>query len=227
MKNKKILIAGTGGFAKEVLCLIDDLGLLDQVEAFIEPDFIFENYSKPLIIHGIPVKPYSYLKPKKHLVTVAIGESRIREKVVKEQLPDNTNYLTLIHPTAVISKWNQIGEGAIICAGTIITCDVTIGKFAQVNLQTTIGHDCVIGDYFTTAPNVNISGNCTIHNHVYFGTASVIKQGLSIAKKTTIGMGAIVTKCIEDEGHTFVGNPAKILLKKENTSSLNSQLKIS
>lgn len=226
MKNKKILIAGTGGFAKEVLCLIDDLGLLDKVEAFIEPDFIFENYSKPFSIHGIPVKPYSYLKQKKHLVTVAIGESKIREKVVKEQLPANTNYVTLIHPTAVISRWNQIGEGAIICAGTIITCDVTIGKFAHLNLQTTIGHDCVIGDYFTTAPNVNISGNCSIDKHVYFGTASVIKQGLSVAKNTTIGMGAIVTKCIQDEGHTFVGNPAKILLKKESTTVIN-QLKIS
>ena len=214
MKNKKILIAGTGGFAKEVLCLIDDLGLLDNVEAFIEPDFIFENYSKPLNIHGIPVKPYSFLEPKKHLVTVAIGESKVREKIVTEQLPIYTKYITLIHPTAIISKWNQIGEGAIICAGTIITCDVTIGRFAHLNLQTTIGHDCVIGDYFTTAPNVNISGNCSIDKHVYFGTASVIKQGLSVAKHTTIGMGAIVTKDIREESQIWVGNPAKILLNK-------------
>jgi sugar O-acyltransferase (sialic acid O-acetyltransferase NeuD family) len=226
MKNKKILIAGTGGFAKEVLCLINDLGLLDKVEAFIEPNFIYENYSKPLTIHGIPVRPYSYMNPKKHYVTLAVSESKIREKIVKEQLPSETKYITLIHPTGIISKWNQIGEGAIICAGSIITCDVNIGNFAILNLQTTIGHDCVIGDYFTTAPNVNISGNCTIDNHVYFGTASVIKQGLSIAKKTTIGMGAIVTKCIEDEGHTFIGNPAKILLKKETTPLVN-QLKIS
>jgi len=226
MKNKKILIAGTGGFAKEVLCLIDDLGLLDKVEAFIEPDFIFENYSKPFSIQGIPVKPYSYLKPKKHLVTVAIGESKIREKIVTNQLPSNTNYISLIHPSAVISKWNEIGEGAIICAGTIITCDVSIGKFSHLNLQTTIGHDSVIGDYFTSAPSVNISGNCTIGNHVYFGTAAVIKQGLTVAKNTTIGMGAIVTKNIQEEGHTFVGNPAKILLKKEPETQVN-QLKIS
>lgn len=221
MKNKKILIAGTGGFAKEVLCLIDDLGLLDKVEAFIEPDFILENYSKPLSIHGIPVKPYSFLKPKKHLVTVAISESKIREKVVTEQLPNHTNYISLIHPTAVISKWNRIGEGAIICAGTVITCDVTIGKFAHLNLQTTVGHDCVIGDFFTAAPNVNISGNCTIDEHVYFGTASVIKQGLSVVKNTTIGMGAIVTKCIQVEGQKFVGNPAKILLKKAHSEIFN------
>ena len=221
MKNKKILIAGTGGFAKEVLCLIDDLGLLDKVEAFIEPDFIFENYSKPLNIHGVPVKPYSFLNPKKHLVTLAIGESKIREKVVTEQLPNNTNYITLVHPSAIISKWNQIGEGAIICAGTIITCDVTIGKFAHLNLQTTIGHDCVIGDYFTSAPNVNISGNCTIDNHVYFGTAAVIKQGLSVAKNSTIGMGAIVTKNIQDEGRTFVGNPAKNIAELKKQSSIN------
>ena len=39
-------------------------------------------------------------------------------------------------------------------------------------------------------------------------------------------MGAIVTKCIQDEGYTLVGNPAKIVLKKEPTTFVN-QLKIS
>lgn len=209
--NRKILIAGTGGFAKEVLCLITDLGRYDDVIGFIEPDEILARKEKWEPILGKPVLPYSMVNPDLHCVSIAVGDSLIRQKIT-QQLPANIEYITLIHPTAVVSQWAEIGEGAIICAGTIITCDIQIGKHAHFNLNTTIGHDCIIGDYFTTAPNANISGNCTFAEHVYFGTSSCIKQGISIVGNVTIGMGAVVTKNIEEPG-IYVGSPAKKLIK--------------
>jgi len=209
--KKQILISGTGGISKEVLCLINDLGRYDEVLGFIEPDFILDRESTPKEILGKPVLPYSAVDINKHIVSLAMGDSKIREKSIS-QLPKGLEFITLIHPSAVISPWVEIGEGAVICAGTIITCDIKIGKHAQLNLNTTIGHDCVIGDFFTTAPNVNISGNCTFGNHVYFGTSSSIKQGISIKENTVIGMGAIVTKDIEEPG-VYVGIPAKKLKK--------------
>ena len=169
---------------------------------------VFQGYK---LIFGKPILPYSFANSNRHLVTIAIANSEIRQKIV-HQLPKDIDFITLVHPNAVISKWVKIGEGAIICAGSIITCDIEIGKHSQLNLNTTIGHDCVIGDFFTTAPNVNISGNCTFKNHVYFGTSSSIKQGLSIVENVIIGMGAIVTKNITESG-VYIGNPARILKK--------------
>lgn len=209
--KKQILISGTGGISKEVLCLITDLGRYDDVLGFIEPDFIIEKGGLPNLIMGKPVLPYSQVDPLKHCVSIAVGDSRIREKAIS-QLPKGVEFITLIHPTAVVSKWVTLGEGAVICAGTIITCDIKIGKHVQLNLNTTIGHDCEIGDFFTTAPNVNISGNCTFGNHVYFGTSSSIKQGVSITDNVTIGMGAIATKDIIEPG-VYIGIPAKPLKK--------------
>lgn len=209
--KKQILISGTGGISKEVLCLITDLGKYNDVAGFIEPDFIIEKEDIPKEIMGKPVFPYSKVDVNKHIVSLAMGDSKIREKSIS-QLPEGIEFITLIHPTAVVSQWAKIGEGSIICAGTIITCDINIGKHAQLNLNTTIGHDCQIGDFFTTAPNVNISGNCTFGEHVYFGTSSSIKQGISIKGNTVIGMGAIVTKDIEEPG-VYVGIPAKKLKK--------------
>ena len=210
-KNKKILISGTGGFSKEVLCIIIDLGLIERFAGFIEPDFIIEKGNVPDTVLGFPVFPYSFVDPAIHRVSLAIGESKIREKILT-QLPSNLEYISLIHPSAIISQWVKIGEGVIICAGCIITCDIHIGKFAQLNLNTTIVHDCVINDFFTTAPNVNISGDCVFGKHVYFGTSSSIKQGITICDNTIIGMGAIVTKNIEDPG-VYVGIPAKKIVK--------------
>lgn len=208
---KKIAIIGTGGFAREVLCLITDLGRYDEVACFMEPDEIWAEKWQNQEIMGIPVRPRSEFDAEKLTVTIGIGNSIFREKVVNE-LPQNTEYETLIHPTAVVSRWVEIGEGAIICAGCILTCQIKIGKQAQLNLHTTIGHDCVIDDYFTTAPGVNISGICNFGKHVYFGTSAAVRQNIVICDNVTIGMGAMVVKNISEAG-TYVGMPAKKLEK--------------
>ena len=133
--------------------------------------------------------------------------AKIREKIVTA-FPNDTQYLSLIHPSAVVSKWTEIGEGSIICAGSVITSQIKIGKHSQINLNSTIGHDCHIEDFFTIAPSVNISGICNIGKHVYFGTGAATRQGINITNNVTIGMGAMVVKDITEAG-TYVGIPAK------------------
>lgn len=205
--KKNICIVGTGGFAREVLCLIDDLKLYNDVCAFLEPDHIWEKEWKGKEIMGIPVLNQSSFDPEKSFASIGIGDPIIREKVTK-QLPQNTEYKSLIHPNAVISRWSTIEEGAVICAGSIITSQIKIGKHAHINLDTTIGHDCTIGNFFTTAPSVNISGICDIGDYVYFGTGSATRQGVKINSNITVGMGAMVVKDLNEAG-IYVGIPAK------------------
>jgi UDP-3-O-[3-hydroxymyristoyl] glucosamine N-acyltransferase len=76
--------------------------------------------------------------------------------------------------------------------------------------MTTIGHDCIIGDYFTTAPNVSISGTCRIGDCVYFGTTSCVKEKITICSNVTIGMMSGVVKNISVSG-TYVGTPANLI----------------
>jgi UDP-3-O-[3-hydroxymyristoyl] glucosamine N-acyltransferase len=86
--------------------------------------------------------------------------------------------------------------------------DVKIGKHAHLNLHTTIGHDCRIGDYFTTAPGVKVSGNCNLGDCVYLGTNSSIREKINICNNVTIGLGSGVVKHILEPG-TYVGLPTK------------------
>jgi len=201
--KKKICIIGAGGFAKEVYCLAIDVGLKDQIIAFIESEEIWSER----IIHGIPVRPMPYFNPDIHSAVVAVGNPKIRNKIVDE-LPNETVFITLIHPNVIQSDWVKIGEGSIICSGCSLTCDITLGKHTHLNLNTTVGHDCLIGDYFTTAPSVNISGNCKIGNNVYMGTNSSIREKLTVTADVIVGMGGIVVKSIKEPG-VYVGNPAK------------------
>jgi len=211
--KKKICIFGTGGFGREVLCCIIDMiektnNIIDDIACFMVSD----NHYKENTIMGIEVIKQSLFNPLTNTCVIAIGEP-LQRKTIVNSLPSNTTYNTIIHPSVIMSKWVKIGEGSIITANTILTCNITIGKHAHLNLNTTIGHDCIIGDYFTTAPASNVSGNVNIGDCVYLGTNSSIKQGIDICNDVTIGMGGVVVKNIIEKG-VYVGNPAYKLLRK-------------
>lgn len=157
----------------------------------------------------LDVLPYSQIEPGKHTAAIGIGNP-VNRRNAQSELPGTLEYGTFIHPDARVSRWADIGTGGIITAGCIVTSQIRIGQQCHLNLNTTIGHDCQIGDYVTTAPAVNISGICTIGNNVYFGTGSSTRQGLMIVDDTVIGMGAMVVKDIDEPG-TYIGIPAKKL----------------
>lgn len=206
--GKKLCIVGAGGFAREVLCCFMDEQCLNAQEISSRASFMVADKDlQNEMIMGLEVIPQSTFNPLMWEVVVGVGDPSLRKKIA-ESLPSATTFATIIHPSAVISQWVSIGEGSIITAGTIITCNVTIGRHAHLNLHTTIGHDCEIGDYFTTTPGTNISGNCRFGNAVYFGTNSSVRQGIEICDNVTIGMGGVVVKNIKEEG-IYVGAPVK------------------
>jgi sugar O-acyltransferase (sialic acid O-acetyltransferase NeuD family) len=211
--DRKFCIAGVGGFGRETLCCLIDMisgsGLkIEETACFMVSDEYFREEK----IMGIEVIPLSKFDPAAYQVVVAISEPKARKKFI-EGLPGGTVFGRIIHPQAIISQWAEIGEGCIITAGVIITCNIKIGRQAHLNLHTSIGHDCVTGDYFTTAPAANISGNCTFGDCVYFGTNSAVRNGIKICDNVTVGMGGIVVKDITEEG-VYIGNPLKKLEKK-------------
>lgn len=190
-------IIGAGGFGREVYWSLNSVERSNTV-FFVDDEYWSGGNNKIL--------PLSLFESDKYEVIVAIADSKHRQRIV-ETLPKTTKFFTHIHPTAQIHGEDvTIGEGSIICAGTIITTNVKIGKHAHLNLITTVGHDCMIGDYFTTAPGVQISGNEIIGDRVYFGTRSCMKQKLTICDDVIIGMNAGVTKDITEPG-TYVGTP--------------------
>jgi len=207
---KKLCIIGASGFAREALCILSDLGWDDQFYAFFQSDKFYE----PAKIYGYDVLPVSQFDPSLHKAIIAIADPVIRERVCRE-LPEGTEFYNLIHPSVSISKYNvDIEEGAIISAGSILTCDIKMGKHAILNLATTIGHDCVIGDFFTTTPAVNISGKCQIGNRVYIGTNAASRGHNVICDDVTIGMGAVVLNNITEPG-IYVGNPIRKIEKSK------------
>lgn len=192
---KKALI-GAGGFAREIK---SHMGLPDMV-CFVDDQYYKnEPYTKLL----------SEFNSDEYSVLIAVGDPKLRYDI-QQRLPKETKYFTYIDKNATILDPNtvEIGEGSVICAGCILTTNIKIGAQTHLNLHTTVGHDTVIGDYFTSAPGVKISGNCKIGNLVYVGTNTSIKEKIIIHDMITIGLNAGVVRDITEPG-TYVGLPAK------------------
>jgi sugar O-acyltransferase (sialic acid O-acetyltransferase NeuD family) len=188
---KKALI-GYGGHAKEVMA---QMGI--KLTCFVDDKYV---------VYG--TRPLSEFDPKEYALMVAVADSKDRFDIV-QKLPKETKYFTWVHPTALIMDNNvNIGDGSFIGAYSILTTNIKIGNHAILNRNNHIGHDCVIGDYFSAMPGSIVSGNVTIHDCVYLGTNSSIKEKLSIHSLTTIGLNSGVVHNIEESG-TYGGTPTK------------------
>jgi sugar O-acyltransferase (sialic acid O-acetyltransferase NeuD family) len=192
---RKKAIIGYGGFAREVAVQMK----FDDIRYFVDDQYWIDNESN--------VYKLSEFDPERYEVIVAIGNSSLRNDVIS-RLPRSTKYFTAVHESVqIIGNSVEIGEGSIICAGTIISINSRLGKHTHLNLNTTIGHDCKIDDFFTTGPGVNISGNNVYGKRVYIGTGSCTREKISICDDVTVGMHSGVIKSITESG-VYIGTPS-------------------
>jgi sugar O-acyltransferase (sialic acid O-acetyltransferase NeuD family) len=147
-------------------------------------------------------------------VIVGIGDNRIRFEKDAVLKAANAPLVTLVHPTAVISNFAQIGIGSVVCAGAIVSVDATLGAGIIVNTDATVDHDCQLADGVHIAPGVHLSGGVHVGARSWIGVGACVKQGVNIGSDVVVGAGAVVVSNILD-GLTLVGNPARPIIEKE------------
>ncbi|MER2108654.1 MAG: acetyltransferase [Solibacillus sp.] len=207
---KNIVVYGSGGFAREVVHLIEQIN--EVQEEWNVVGFLDDNVNNHgLMVNELPVLGGAeWLENKEDIyVALGIGAPKIK-KLIVEKLKQYSNviYPNLIHPTVKISRFNELGEGNLLCEGSILTTNIKLDNFVIVNLNCTIGHDVHIKDYSTILPNSSISGNVVFEECVDFGTNATIIQGITIGQNTIVGAGAVVVKNLPNDC-TAVGAPAK------------------
>lgn len=206
---KDLYIIGAGGFGREVAWIVERINSIKptwNLKGFIDDnETLWGSTEGEYHVFG----GCEYLSALEDVYAVcAVGSSNVRKKIIEKLKDTSVKFATLVDPSVLYSNSVKIGEGAIVCAGTIITVDVNIGDHVIVNLDCTIGHDAVIDDFVTIYPSVNVSGNVLIGECSELGTGTQIIQGKKVISNTIVGAGAIVVKdCIESG--TYVGSPAK------------------
>lgn len=206
---EKIIIIGAGGFALEVIDIIEAInsqnmkyqivGILDD----IKNDFILRNYH-------IIGKTNEFLDFKDCSFVVAIANPKIREKIYSNLVESKMKTPNLIHPNSEISKQVLIEENnaVIVNCYTQISATAQIGKAVIIDSHSYIGHETIIKSFVTIYPSVSISGKCVINDYAEIGLGSNIIQGLTVGRNSFIGAGSTVINNIE-ENKIAVGVPCK------------------
>lgn len=117
-------------------------------------------------------------------------------------------WVTIVHPTAVVSRHARIGHGTVLLSNASVGAGAVVGSHCIILQNTVISHDSVIGDFTALATGVCVSGGCTIGENCYIGSNVSIRDGISIAPGVLVGIGSVVVKNLS-ETCTAYGNPAR------------------
>ena len=206
----KVGIFGTSGFARETADVALEIGY--------SPILIARNRAEIASwMHPYKViTEHDIVKESGMKYSIGIGDNAIREKIVR-QFGGVLEFINLIHPSATFGCKQRekldCQRGIIVCAGVRMTNNITIGDFAIINLNATIGHDVIIEDYVNISPGASISGNVHLESGCLIGTGASLIQGtnhekLKVGISTTVGAGSLVSKsCLSNS--VYYGVPAR------------------
>jgi sugar O-acyltransferase (sialic acid O-acetyltransferase NeuD family) len=173
----------------------------------------------PAECNGIPVVPLAKFADSypDADVTIAVGDPILRERCAEKCAAAGLSFISLVHPRVEISPWVSIGVGTVICAGSIVTTNVSLGEHVHINVDCTVSHDVELGDFTTLSPGVHIAGWVQVGRSVFFGTGAVVRNGNSgrkvrIGDRAVVGAGACVVSDVITDA-TVAGVPARGLGK--------------
>lgn len=218
MSAKKIIIIGAGGTSRDILDTINDINEHNGKIVFECLGFLDDDSS----LHGRKLMGVSILgsidmgKEYPDCFFV-LGIGHVKNIFIKEDLMGRLNsslerFVTIIHPTADVSKTAKVGIGSVLLRGVVVMSRVVIGNHVVVHPQAVISHDASIGDLSFIAPGASVGGSVKVGRSCFIGSNSCSREYLSIGDGSIIGMGTVILNDIPQDS-VYVGNPGKFVKK--------------
>jgi len=141
-------------------------------------------------------------------VVVAIGNNQTRAEKLHWLVEKGAPLVSLIHPSAVISRYASLGVGCVIMAGVVVNADTKIADGVILNTGCSVDHDCEIDACSHISPGARLAGGVRLGAQSWIGIGACVKQLIRIGQQVVVGAGAAVTDDLPD-GITAAGVPAR------------------
>lgn len=209
---KHLIIVGAGGMGRQVCLFAQECsgyekeyiikGFLDDNPHAMEG---FEDYPPVLgTVDGYQIQPDD-------IFFNSIGDVTAKKQCINKILKRGGEFITLIHPTASISRGAKVGCGCMIAPRAGVGVESSVGDFCLIQDNAIVGHDVHVGDFCRIDCNVVLIAGVKIDNDVCIHTSSVINHKVRIGEGAIVGAMSFVIRSVKP--HTTVqGNPAKRII---------------
>ena len=141
---------------------------------------------------------------------VAIGSNAIRLRLLRQAQCSKLACPSIIHPSAIISKTVEVGEGVCVMPGVVVNADAIIGDGVILNSMSVIEHDCEVEAGAHISPGARLAGGVSVGEKAWIGIGASVIQDIKIGSEAIVGAGSVVLRDIPN-GRVAVGTPAKVI----------------
>lgn len=182
----RILIVGAGGFGREVLLWARDAwpAHAPKIAGFLSADAGRLNGHAPSL--PVVADPAAFEPEPGDALLLAIGIPEVRRRVAEDLLARGAEFLTLVHPTAIVAPTAAIGPGSIVCPHAIVSDAARLGRFALLNYHSSLGHDAAAGDFAVLSPYATLGGGASIGDDVFLGLHASVGPGKRIGVRSKV-----------------------------------------
>ena len=207
---KKIIIFGINDFAE----LAHYYLLTDSIYEVVAFCVNHQYLPKDPIFKGLPIvsfedvekifprNEYSFFAP-----MAPNKMNRIRENIYNAIKQKGYSLISYISSKATVFN-NLIGDNCFILENNVIQPFTTIGSNVILWSGNHIGHHSIIKNHLMFTSHVVLSGHCVINDYCILGVNSTVRDGITLAEGTFVGMSASIIRNTEEWG-LYMGNPAK------------------
>lgn len=184
MLKEKLLLVGAGGFGR----VVSELARLDYDCAFIDDGVNKGSIVCDIEVIGNTTNLEELFSTYKNIV-ITIGNNSIRKRIYEQASKIGYSFPNLIHPSAYISPYANIGKGCVILNNACVQNGSSVGDFVLLNPGVEIHHDSSVDDFSL------VYTNSVVRTYAKVGKCVKIGSNTTICNNVNIEDSAIIDNC--------------------------------
>ena len=202
--RNRLVVIGAGDHCRAVIDLARSTGFDPRV--VVDTRFVGQTEE----ILGVVLRGNAVLESLEFgdAVAIAIGDNAARRELFDRATTAGWSLPNIVHSTAVVSRYAQLGRGNIVNAGAVVNAQVVIGDNCIINTGAIVDHETRIESHCHIGPGVKVASRVKIGEESFLSIGSIVIDQITLDSGVTMGAGAAVVQNVGDTS-TAVGVPAR------------------